>query len=510
MREEVRTKLDKFWNWSRESSEYWLTRFILLRVLGFTYFFAFLSLFMQLKPLLGSNGLTPVRSFLPQYVEFSQFLKLPTVFWFNQSDSFMLALAFIGVLISFLVMIGFANVPMLVYNWFIYLSFVNVGQIWYSYGWEIQLVETGFLAIFLVPLLDPRPLSGKLGPPKLIIWLFRWLGIRIYLGSGLIKMKGVECWHRMTCLDRFFQTQPIPNPVSPFMHYLPSVFHRFGIIYNHFVQLIVPYSAIFENQYSWLRNWGGVLMLSLQAVLILVGNFAFLNWVTIVPVIAFFDDDFLSRFMPDRIVDRAEEAKKKAGKIGKKRHLFNLLLVASVIFMSVPVVVNLLSPQQTMNTSFSNWNFVNSYGAFGSVREARTEVVVEGTRSESLENAKWREYDFRHKPDQEDDPLTVIAPYQPRIAWQMWFASFSQPEREPWFLHLTWKLLHDDPQAQKLVKEDPFGNKSPEYIRARLYRFELQPPSSQKNWDRELIGTWMKPVSDDNRRLERFVKRRYK
>ncbi len=502
-----RSRLKRLWEWSKQSeNDYWLTRFLFLRILGFTYFFAFLSLVNQLMPLYGSNGLTPIRSYVPAG-GVTEFLRVPTLFWFNQSDWFIMALALIGLVISFLVLVGYANVPMLLGNWLIYLSFVNAGQVWLSYGWEIQLLETGLLAVFFVPLLNPRPFPENTPPSKLLVWLLRWLTIRIHLGSGLIKIKGVECWEKLTCLDRFFQTQPIPNPVSPWMHYLPGPFHRLMILYNHLGQLAVPWTAVFENQYRLIRNIGGVVLLSMQVFLVLVGNFAFLNWITIVPIIGFFDDRFLSRFLPNFIVRRAEASKAVASELSDGRNLVNILVVLVVALLSIPIVVNLFSPAQAMNTSFNNWNFVNTYGAFGSVRDSRTELVFEGTR-DNLSNAEWKEYDFRHKPDQIDDPLTVIAPYQPRLSWQLWFASMSQPEREPWLLHLTWKLLHNDPAALKLVKHSPF-EKPPRYIRIRIYRYELAPPLSKNNWNRELLGTWMQPVSRNNSALERYVERNW-
>jgi hypothetical protein len=502
-------KLRDFWRQSRESeNDYWVSRFLILRVLGLTYFAAFLSLILQFDYLLGSNGLTPVQDAVPAF-SWERFLELPTVFYFNQSDAFMLSLAAIGVLISFLVLIGFANVPILIYNWFIYLSFVNVGQVWYGYGWEIQLVETGFLAIFFAPLIDPRPFRENYAPPEPIIWLFRWLAFRIYIGSGLIKLRGVQCWEKLTCLDRFFQTQPIPNPISPWMHYLPSPIQKIGVLYTHFVQLLMPFTAMLENRGRQIRNWGGVLMISLQIVLILTGNFAFLNWLTIVPVIAMLDDRFILQRLPETVSEKLVQMIPENGSISDLRHAANILIALLVIVLSVPVVVNLASQNQAMNTSFNNWNVVNTYGAFGSIREKRTEIVLEGTSSENLSDPTWREYDFRHKPDQENDPLTQVAPYQPRIAWQMWFASFSEPGREPWLLHLSYKLLHNDPTGLKAVKENPFPEEPPEYIRAKIYRFEMQPPLEENTWEREELGTWMPPINQDNERLERYIERRW-
>src|SRR6201999_2077189 len=127
------------------------------------------------------------------------FWRLPSIFWFVHSDTALLTAAWIGFVLSCIVLAGFANAPLMGILWFLYMSFVNVGQEWYGYGWEIQLLETGFLAIFLCPLLDLRPFP-KRPPPILIIGLFRWLIFRIMHGSGLIKIRGDEVWRNGTAL----------------------------------------------------------------------------------------------------------------------------------------------------------------------------------------------------------------------------------------------------------------------------------------------------------------------
>jgi len=243
-REDVRGVAERYWEYSKEPThDYWLTRFLLLRLLGLVYVAAFASLLLQLGPLLGSGGLTPAAAQLPADPSIASMLEHPTLLWLSQADWFMYALAGLGMVLSVFLLIGFANVPMLLINWAVYLSFVNAAYPWYGYGWEIQLVETGFLTVFLVPVLDPRPFSRELGPPAPVIWLFRWIAVRINLGSGLIKLKGSACWHQLTCLDRFFYTQPIPNPLSPWMHVLPSPVTKLGVLYTHLVQIVAPYGA---------------------------------------------------------------------------------------------------------------------------------------------------------------------------------------------------------------------------------------------------------------------------
>ena len=162
---------------------YWLTRFLILRLLGIVYAVAFLVAINQILPLIGSDGLTPVDGFIQRVTATlsstgAAFIRLPSIFWLTHSDTALLTVAWIGFLLSLAVAAGFANAPMLFILWFLYMSICNIGQEWYGYGWEIQLLETGFLAIFLCPLIDPRPFP-KREPPLLVIILFRWLICRI-------------------------------------------------------------------------------------------------------------------------------------------------------------------------------------------------------------------------------------------------------------------------------------------------------------------------------------------
>ena len=166
---------------------YWLTRFVILRLLGALYAVAFLVAINQIVPLIGSNGLLPVATYLQQVSgalgsDGAGFLRLPSLFWFWHSDAALLTVAWLGFGLSCVVVAGYANGPLLAVLWFTYMSFVHVGQEWYGYGWEIQLTETGFLAIFLCPLRELRPFPRQ-APPLPIIVLFRWLAFRIMLGA---------------------------------------------------------------------------------------------------------------------------------------------------------------------------------------------------------------------------------------------------------------------------------------------------------------------------------------
>ena len=217
-----------------DRGSYWLTRFVILRLLGLIYLVAFLVAANQILPLIGSGGLLPVNDFLAQMREtfggsLGGFLRLPSFFWVNSSDSALLVTAWIGVALSGVVMCGYANAILLGLLWVLYMSFVHVGQEWYGYGWEMQLLETGFLAIFLCPLLDGRPFPRR-PPPLIVIWLFRALIFRIMFGAGMIKIRGDESWRDLSALYYHFETQPIPNGLSRWFHFLPRGVLRGGTV----------------------------------------------------------------------------------------------------------------------------------------------------------------------------------------------------------------------------------------------------------------------------------------
>ncbi|MBN8855255.1 MAG: membrane protein [Sphingobacteriales bacterium 50-39] len=483
---------------------YWLTRWLILRCLGVVYAVAFLVTIRQVIPLIGADGLLPVDTYLQRISDAlgptTGFIRLPSLFWIGHSDATLLVAAWIGVILSCVVIAGYANAIMLLVLWFLYMSFVNVGQEWYSYGWEIQLLETGFLAAFLCPLVDARPFSRR-PPPIQIIVLFRWLIFRIMLGAGLIKLRGDEVWRNSTALYYHFETQPIPGPLSRWFHFLPRWILRSGVWFNWLAELIAPWFA-FGPRIA--RHVAGVIIILLQITLILSGNLSFLNWLTIVPALACFDDGFWSGIMPRALVRRATAAVENAESY-RPMEIVAWIITGIIGFLSIQPAVNMLSPQQIMNTSFDPLNLVNTYGAFGSVGKERMNVVFEGTMDSIPDDkANWKAYPYKGLPVALDKPSPQIAPYQLRLDWEMWFAAMSTPDEYPWTLTLVGRLLHNDPGAVGLFADNPFPGRPPRFIRCILYRYKFAPPGNKEHlwWTRERIGdTWLPAMSADDPRL---------
>ena len=488
---------------------YWLTRFVILRLLGGVYAVAFLVATKQILPLIGSQGLLPVNLFLARVQEtlgstVAGFIRLPSIFWFAHSDAFLQTMAWIGFAVACLVMAGYANAIIMAALWVLYMSFVHVGQDWYGYGWEIQLLETGFLAIFLCPLLDGRPFP-KRAPPVVILWLFRWLIFRIMVGAALIKLRGDSCWRDLTALYYHFETQPIPGPLSRWFDSLPHWILKGGVLFNFLAELIAPWFAFYPRV---ARHIAGVIMISFQVTLVLSGNLSFLNWLTIVPALACFDDSFWSKLLPDLLTRRATAVAASA-QPGLLISRTAWAVAAIVALLSIQPVVNLISPTQVMNTSFDPLDLVNTYGAFGSVGRERMNVVFEGTDAATPDDsAVWKSYPYLALPVALDRRPPQIAPYQPRLDWQMWFAAMSTPDQYPWTAHLIWKLLHNDPGALSLFGGNPFPERPPRYVRAVLYHYQFAPRGTPDGnwWKREELGLWLPPLSADDPRLIQFLK----
>ena len=466
-------------------TEYWLTRWLFQRGLGVIYLAAFLAAVNQFRPLLGTRGLTPV----PFFLERVPFLRSPSLFHLHYSDRLAMVFAWTGVLCAALAITGLserfgtpASMAIWFVMWLLYLSFVNVGQTWYGFGWETLLLETGFLAIFLG--------ANDVAPPVLVIWLLRWLVFRVMFGAGLIKLRGDPCWRDLTCLVYHYQTQPMPNPLSWYFHRLPLVVHKAGVVYNHFAELVAPFGVLVPwAPVRWICGAGIVLF---QLILILSGNLSWLNWLTIVVAISCFDDAILAHVLPLHVPAVHPLA---------MPHVVALwalgILVAA---LSIRPIVNLISPRQAMNASFEPLHLVNTYGAFGSVSRERFEVVIEGTADSVVTPATtWREYEFKGKPGDPAHRPPIVAPYHLRLDWLMWFAGLSRGYAEPWIVPLVVRLLENDAPTISLIRTNPFPDRPPALIRAQLYEYTFTTAAEHKAtgrwWTRELVGQYLPPLS---------------
>jgi len=242
-----------------------------------------------------------------------------------------------------------------------------------------------------------------------------------------------------------------------------------------------------------------------QIILIISGNLSFLNWVTMIPMLAFLDDGFWRRILPAKIVGLSDKASAEAVP-SRAMRIASLALAGIVAFLSIPVVTNLLSSHQMMNTSFESLHLVNTYGAFGAVGKERNEIIFEGTSDSTIsESTHWKEYEFKCKPGDPDRRPCIISPYHYRLDWQIWFAAMSTPDEYPWTLNFVWKLLHNQPSILSLLANNPFPDKPPRYIRAMLYHYEFAPIGEKAWWTRRPEGEWLPPLSMDDPEFQKAL-----
>jgi Lipase maturation factor len=518
------------WLRAFDPQSYVLVRFVFLRLLGVIYAVAFLVAVNQLLPLVGSGGLEPGALFLDnvkrQLGSGTAYLRLPTLFWLGASDMALAGASFAGLLLSLGLLLGIANSITLFLLWVLYLSIVQVGQIFWGYGWESLLLETGFLAIFLAPPFSlgtwawPRRATRGEGagiaaglrsdgesPPRVVIWLLRWLAFRLMLGAGLIKLRGDPCWRDLTCLYTHYETQPLPNPLSWYFHQLPHWVQRGGVLFNHYAELVAPFMVFGPRT---VRLLGGASIVAFQLVLILSGNLSWLNWLTIVVTLSCFDDRALLRLCPRRFRIRLAPLA-RAAPLSKARRIAVAALAVLVGVLSINPVANLFSSEQVMNSSFDPLYLVNTYGAFGGIGRERYEIILEGTSDDDPtdEGAHWLPYEFRCKPGDLTRRPCVVAPYQYRIDWQMWFAAMSDYRHHPWIVHFVYKLLLGDHATLGLLDKNPFPERPPRYVRASLFRYQFTDFSDKTGayWQRTEAGTYLPALSADDPALLEFLRR---
>ncbi|WP_454195808.1 lipase maturation factor family protein [Nocardia sp. Marseille-Q1738] len=464
-------------------SGYVLARLIFERLLGLVYLIAFLSTLAQFRALCGERGLLPA----PRYLRAAGFRRAPSLFHLHYSDRMAAALAALGVVLSGAVVLGLTDmvplpVAMAVWAalWVLYLSFVNAGQTFYGFVWEMLLLEAGFLAIFLG--------NADTAPPIAVVFLLRWVLVRLEVGAGLIKVRNDPAWRDRTALYYHHQTQPIPNRFSWYFHHLPKPIHRLEVLGNHVAQLIVPFGLLCPQPIASVS--AGIIIVT-QLWLMISGNFAWLNLLTIALATLALDGRFLAALLP------IEPTPAPDGPLWFTI-MVSILAVAMVVLSWAPVR-NMASRNQVMNAAFNRLYLGNTYGLFGHITRTRLELVIEGTDDQPQPDTIWKAYEFKAKPGTLTRRPRQVAPYHLRLDWLMWFAAMSPPYTEAWLLTMVVKLLQGDTAMLRLLATNPFPERPPKYLRILLYVYRFTTREERHRtgawWTRRCVVEYLPPAT---------------
>ncbi len=495
------------WGKHVERSPDLLTRWIFLRGLGVIYLIAFVSLWVQVVGLVGRDGVLPARDLMSEArhaldadgIGLDRFRLLPTFCWFSDSDGTLLFQCGLGAALALALIAGIGQRICLCGLWLLYLSLATVGRDFLGFQWDNLLLETGFLGIFLAPAqLLPRRAHEK-PPSRVSIWLLRLLLFKLMFLSGAVKLtSGDALWRNLTALSRHFETQPLPNPIAWYVHQLPMGFQKISCVLMFAIELGAPFLLLAPRR---LRMIGASAIAALQLVILLTGNYTFFNWLAILLCVVAFDDFTLAALLPRKRLDRPLKTVVAQNRWRKAPVAVVALLIVSVSLLQIVAAIYGLPSWSSRMVRIYRWispfRSVNSYGLFAVMTPDRPEIIVEG----SVDGHEWKEYSFRYKPGALNRRPPFVAPHQPRLDWQMWFAALGDVRTNPWFVNFCFRLLQGLPETLDLLEANPFADAPPKYIRARLYDYHFTTHEERNRtgnwWKREFRREYLPAISLD-------------
>lgn len=455
---------------------------LFIKLLGLCFFFAFLSLSQQVLGLYGSRGITPIGDLLETIkaqIKSPRYFYVPTIFWRNHSDEWLKWGTSAGMILSILVMLNVLPALFLLALTLLYLSYTTVGSDFLSFQWDVLLIEVGFIGV-LYAVQSP--------PPILVVYLAYFMLFRFLFSSGAVKLlSGCPEWRSLEAMKYHYETQPLPNRGGFYAQHYFKKYTKFSTLAVFFLELITPF-LIFGGPFARLLAFG--FSLFLQVLIIATGNYAFFNLLTIALSFTLLNDKYLSW------MDGALSL--QALPVITPVNLVLNIIAAVFIFVNAIMLLRLFIRVKIFDDVlrwFQHFQLVNSYGLFAVMTTKRNEILFEGSNDGVL----WKEYEFKWKPDRLETQPLQIAPLQPRLDWQMWFASLSHYRNNPWLYQLVVRMLQGSPDVLGLFKNNPFPEGPPKMIRAQFYEYhfnDLEDHRATGNWwKRRYIGLYAPPFS---------------
>jgi len=478
------------WGRSVLEPDYTVANALFLRLLGLCYFAAFVSLWTQIDGLVGGRGILPVAEFL-EWVRAqtgaARFWLLPTLSWISASDAALHLQCAAGTAASLLLVAGLVPAWSALAAWGLYLSLSIAGQVFFEFQWDILLTEAGLLAVFLAPPALRRMRVG-LASPRLARFLLVWLLFRLMLSSGAVKLVSHDpAWRSLTALRVHYETQPLPPWTAWFMHQGSPAFQTVSCAFLFFVELAVPFLFFAPRR---LRLFACGMTILLQVLIAATGNYAFFNVLAIALAVLLVDDAAFPGRRPAAGEVTARPPPPWPRGIRFAAAVILLAASAAPFLASIGLRSWIPGPLIAAYRLVAPLRSTNGYGLFAVMTTKRHEIVIEG----SDDGMEWKPYAFRWKPG---DPMrrpSFVAPHQPRLDWQMWFAALGSDRENPWLTRFMARLLEGSPEVLGLLRSNPFPDRAPRFVRAMVYDYRFTDAAERHRsgawWKRRLLGLY--------------------
>ncbi|MDB6168932.1 MAG: hypothetical protein JWM88_1796 [Verrucomicrobia bacterium] len=470
---------------------------LFLRALAAIYAIAFVSFWRQSAGLVGPNGILPAQPFFDAvHAQLGPraYLELPSLCWWWGADRSLPLLCAAGLVCSALLFAGIAPALSLGALWAVYLSLCGAGQIFYGFQWDSLLLEASVLAVFLAPW-SLLPRWRRFEPPRLSLLLLWWLLFRLMVLSGAAKlMSGDPTWRDLTALTFHYETQPLPTAIGWYAHQLPAWFQRVSALLMFAVELLVPFALFAPRAF---RHLAALLITVFMVLIGLTGNYTFFNFLTAALCVLWLDDAWWQRVLRRPKSDEGRALAPFAAPVWPLR-LFAIFAFGYTAMVSLPTLGNsptLYRLRQPVDEIVGPFRSFNSYGLFAVMTHPRPELSIEG----SNDGREWLAYEFPHKPGALTRAPTWVAPMQPRLDWQLWFAALMPPEQNPWVPELCRHLLRGTPEVLALFAHNPFPGQPPRLVRVVRYEYHFTDPAALRRtghwWRRTPLDYYVSPLS---------------
>jgi len=277
-----------------------IPRYVFLRALGLIYFSAFFSLVFQIRGLIGPDGVLPANEYLKAVAHQVGVAEgvwyAPTLLWLSTGNHMLLALCWVGMVASALIVVNVWPRAMLVICFLCFLSFVSAAQDFSGYQSDGMLLAAGFVSFFFAPA-GFRPGLGATSPPaRASMFLLQWEWFRIYFESGLAKILGGDPeWRHFTAMDEYYQNGPLPTWIGWYVQHLPHWFHYSTAMATIVLELGIVWMLFLPRRWRIICFF---IVTPWEIGVILTANYTFLNYLVLSLGFLLLDDRFLLRFMP--------------------------------------------------------------------------------------------------------------------------------------------------------------------------------------------------------------------